>query len=237
MENNYFENNLNRNEPEPFKGLNLMDKYGSVKLPEDAKEVNLGNDLVESTFKDKKGNEYTFYINKPELNKILLEVNDANLFRIGQGKFMVLVKVKNIHLPFYISSAGTSGKKQGEWYPFFGYAGLWLVKGNVSENGKMEYHSEITKVQEILNQNLKIPTQYISPKGKFGGGPRDESGSEPLNVSFDLNQHFKYQNFYFTGEGEVLYTKRITGYDPAQVINDGGESSEVWIKHIIEEIK
>lgn len=232
----HFSNTTNTNE-KIFTGLNLIDKYGSVKFPEGAKDSNLGKGIVQKTFKTASGKIFEFYINKDILNNILLEVNNANLFRITQGRFMVIAKVKNIHVPFYISSSGTDGKNKGTWYPFFGFNGAWLVKGNVSEDGEMKYHPEITKVQEILNENLKFPASFISPKGKFGGGPKDANGVEPLNAAFDLNDHFQYQNQFFSDEKDINYTKRITGYNPERVVNDEEESSEKWISDIISEIE
>lgn len=67
------------------------------------------------------------YINNPKLQNVLLARNGNYLFRAMQGRFFVIAKVGDFYLPFYISSAGTSGSNQGDWYPFFGYNN-WLVR-------------------------------------------------------------------------------------------------------------
>jgi hypothetical protein len=222
---------MNQTNEKPFKGADFMDKQGVVELPKDAKDTYIGTDSASLSFSSK-DKEHRLYINKSPLNSVLLEVNGANLFRIIQGRFMVLAKVKNIHLPFYISSTGESGKNQGEWYPFFGLTeDGWIVKGSVEEGGKMEYHPEITKVQNILNDNLKIPEKFISPRGTIINNEKE--------VIFDLNKHFKYQNPFFDDNLKKLknseYVKRVTGYNPKNLPTE--QSSKDWISHVVNEIE
>lgn len=223
-----------------FEGLSLKNAYGEISLPEDAHEANLNEEVIDRELEDPGGKKYKIYINKPALKDILLETHGGNLFRAMQGRFMILAKVGNIHLPFYISSEGTGGKKQGGWYPFFGDTGLWIVKGKIDKsNGEMHYHPEITKIQEILNKNLIFPSSFTSPKGKFGGG-KDKESNEPSTVYFDLNKHLKYQNWFFTeykDKDEKKFVERITGYKPERVTNDGGPSVDKWIGDITKSIK
>lgn len=224
----------------PFKGLDIdMGDIGLVYSPLKLQEASLGKDIVDLPYESNEGKrDYAIYINKPELEKVLLETNGVHIFRAMQGRFVVLAKVNNIHLPFYISSSGTSGKRQGEWYPFFGYTGSWLVKGEVKSNGDMYYHPEIKKVQDILNKNLVLPASYISPRGKFGTN-LNKRGVEPQNVLFDINQHLKYQNYMFTdyADYDQAYVEHMTGYMPVGVENDGGDSAGRWVRGVVKQIR
>jgi hypothetical protein len=145
-----------------------------------------------------------------------------------QGRFFVLAKVGDFYLPFYISSAGTSGKKQGEWYPFFGYTGNWLVKGIVGNKGEMEYSQKISEVQKLLQENLQFSSRFLNLKGEMKVGD---------NVIYDINQDFNYiEHFTTFGDGtvkETLWIQEITGFDPRNVNNDGKGSADAWINDII----
>jgi citrate (Si)-synthase len=91
-----------------------------------------------------------------------LNPEGAVIFEAMQGRLFVVANVNGQLIPFYKSSAGTSGKTQGEWYPFFGYTGSWLVKGSVDKvTGKMSYSPEIDRVTNLLNENLVFPDKYI----------------------------------------------------------------------------
>ena len=52
---------------------------------------------------------------------MILEVDGNHMYKSG-GRFFILTKVGNGHVPFYSSSRGTSGKNKGGWYPYFGLA-------------------------------------------------------------------------------------------------------------------
>lgn len=226
--------------PNEISDLNIENQLGSVHLPPDAKLAEFEDqELLDQKFKTP-SQLFEFYINYKALEGVLLEINEGQLFKGGsemQGRFFVVCKVGNIHVPFYKSSEGTDGKKKGEWYPFFGVTPMWVVKGDLGENGEMKYSEEISRVQDLLNENLKIPAStYISPNGLFGSG-RGES-FEPTNVYLDLKDHIKYQNgFFFENETNQDHTVRVTGYDPKRVVNDGKGSSHKWIDDVVNSIK
>ncbi len=115
---------------EQFHGLNFESPRGHVALPEGTHFAQFDKVPFHATgHKDpnRKGFEkgFEYNINQKALKGVLLEVDGGQLFRGDdlQSRFFVVCKVQNIHLPFYISSAGTGGKRQDEWYPFFGTAG------------------------------------------------------------------------------------------------------------------
>ncbi len=215
-------------EAETFKGLELKNEYGEVSTPDGMKIAQLGKDIVDKSFRFVDGSELSFYINKPNLAGVLLEVDGAEIFRMIKGRLVVVAKVGKGHLPFYISSTGESGKTEGKWYPFFGYYGGWIIKGHVEKSsGEMYYSDTIKKVQDILNENLIIPAKYISYHGKFGTNLINE---EPSNVYADLNSMLRYKRFDHLQEkmSEEEYVKNITGYNPKY-----RDSSDPWRKEII----
>lgn len=226
--------------PNEISDLNIENELGEIHLPEDAKLAELNAEILDQKFKspDKL---FEFYINYDALKGVLLEVNGGELFKGGgdmQGRLFVVCKVGNIHIPFYKSSEGASGKIEGEWYPFFGATPGWIIKGGVNkETGEMYYNDKISGVQKLLNENLKIPSSsYISPRGVFGSGRGNNP--EPTKVWLDLNAHIKYQNgYFFERETGKDHTKLVTGYDPKNVSNDGKGSAQKWIDDVVSSIK
>jgi hypothetical protein len=227
--------------PNEISDLNIKNELGSINLPEGAKVAELKGESLDKKFQSP-NKLFEFYINKEALKGVLIEVNGGELFRGGgpmQGRFFVVCKVGNIHLPFYKSSAGTSGKNKGEWYPFFGAIPGWIVKGSVNkENGDMYYHDEISKVQEILNKNLKFPESYISPRGVFGSGGGDDF--ETKSVWLSLGDYIKYQNGHFIerdSNEKINHTEMVTGYKPEKVYDGKDGSSHKWISDVVGSIK
>jgi len=114
-----------------------------------------------------------------------LNPEGAVIFEAMQGRLFVVANINGQLVPFYKSSAGTSGKTQGDWYPFFGYTGNWLVKGGIDKaTGKMSYSPEIDNVTELLNKNLIFPDHYI---GRETNTITNTDGT----VIVDMNKFFK----------------------------------------------
>lgn len=158
------------------------------------------------------------------------------------GRNFVLANINGKIIPFYRSSKGTDGKIKGDWYPFFGNTGNWLVKGSISSDGKMSYSKEIDKVTKLLNDNLKLPeydvngaslsieipgiTGYGVSKmfpgyGPFRGGLSyyDEVANTPRRNRAETPLS---RNKLIDG----LFVERITGIDASDVVN--GPSSGNW---------
>jgi len=173
-----------------FTGLELRNEIGEVHLPFGAKIANLDGKTFDQVL-HQKNREYKTYINKQKLNGNLLEVNGACVFRAMEERFFVVAKVGKIHMPFYQSQSGTDGKSAGEWYPFFGYDATWLIKGSVNkENGKMDYHPEVSKISELLNNNLRLSANSFSPEGNMY---KDSDKDQEKNIN--LNEIIPYQHF------------------------------------------
>jgi hypothetical protein len=119
-----------------------------------------------------------------------LNPEGAVIFEAMQGRLFVVANINGQLVPFYKSSAGTSGKTQGEWYPFFGYTGAWLVKGGIDKTtGKMSYSPEIDKVTDLLNENLVFPDKYID---RTTNTIKNNKG----DIIIDMNQAFKINRLW-----------------------------------------
>ena len=229
-------------------------------------EINTGNIEVVKNIpnvnkvigKDKNGNDIKVVINGDKLKGTLLSKNGNYLFKAMQGRVFTLAKVGDFYLPFYISSAGTSGKIAGEWYPFFGYNN-WLVKGRVGTKGEMEYSQKISDIQKLLNDNFILPARYLSADNKVAIGEqfvpaKDAKGNiiregkynfekmipnENRKVLYDLSEdidiitHHHQEQKKETKLNEHDWVAEKTGLNPKNVVNDGGNSADNWINDII----
>ncbi|AGO49451.1 structural protein [Cellulophaga phage phi4:1] len=170
---------------------------------------------ISETFIDKDLEDSRVYINIEPLKEFLVVPNNtltivdknsgnevvstelnpegAVVFEAMQGRLFVVANINGQTIPFYKSSAGTSGKEAGSWYPFFGYTGAWLVKGEVV-NGKMTYSKEIDNVTNLLNENFVFPDKYISRKDNIA---RDSRGVGMI----DFNNYFKINRLEEKGKG------------------------------------
>jgi hypothetical protein len=184
-----------RQEVERLSNKELTSPTGKINTGKIEIPILPSQNIDKTIYKDNKGVEYKVKANFKNLQDVLLGRNGKYLFRGMQGRFFVLAKVGDFYLPFYISSAGTSGKKQGEWYPFFGYTGNWLVKGRVGNKGEMEYSQKISEVQKLLQENLQFSSRFLNLKGEMKVGD---------NVIYDINQDFNYiEHFTTFGDGTV----------------------------------
>lgn len=222
---------------------NLSTTEGIIKtgVLEEASLINIDKVVA----KDNDG-DVRMYVNADKLNGVLLARNGKVLFRAMQGRFFILAKVGNFYLPFYQSSAGTSGKVQGAWYPFFGYNN-WLVKGSVGKKGEMEYSKQIDEVTRLINENLKLPASKAGNSYLTQFGRIITAGGTPANLSkvlYDINNDLGYESWYveFDRKKNNTYTeeqfiKDRTGLDPVNVVNNGMGSANAWINNIIELIE
>jgi hypothetical protein len=240
-----------------IKNKTLNSKEGSINTG-DIKVVKTIPNVDKVVGKDKNGNEIKVVVNGDKLKGTLLSKGGSYLFKAMQGRIFTLAKVGDFYLPFYISSAGTSGKIAGEWYPFFGYNN-WLVKGRVGTKGEMEYSQKITAVQKILNDNFILPAKYLSADNKVAIGAqfvpaKDENGNiiregkynfekmipnENRKVLYDLSEdvdiitHHHQEQKGETKLNEHDWVAEKTGLNPKNVVNDGGNSADNWINNII----
>jgi hypothetical protein len=198
-----------------FSGLTIDSQIGRVSFPENARQPVLEPGSAPG-FKAQDGDKIVnLKINRDELKDFLIQVDEAVVHIIGE-RYVVLARVGNAHIPFYRSSSGTDGKIQGEWYPFFGHTGDWLIKGNIEADGSMHYLPEITEIQKKLNQYLVLPdTGYLN---------KDMDILSDENIFYSVGKDIPIDNFKDSNEFKYrgdnieeairLYVKKITGYDP-----------------------
>ena len=95
-------------------------------------------------------------------------------FTMIDDRPIVFVNIKGETVPFYRSSAGTSGKAQGQFYPFHGTAkDGWFIKSDL-KNLKGGYDiPEVKQAQEFLNRTFKAgtPEEAVSQMRRFFNSP------------------------------------------------------------------
>lgn len=204
--------------------------------------------------------------NADKLNDVLVSKDGNSIFMMGSsGRIFVVADINGQKVPFYISAYGTSGKHKGEWYPFFGNTGNWLVKGSVDKNGNMNYHPKIDAVTKLLNDNLKLPSiglrhklidskyanirlESLYPELKLYTAedrfPWMPSGTTYNNLS-EIVGHPRKNNVVLGNriankQQDGLFVEEITGIDASNVGNktgDGWISASDHISQIIANIE
>jgi hypothetical protein len=197
-----------------FRGLTIDSEIGTVSLPVDAKFAQLAPGSAKSL--NIGGGAVHIEINRDALKGVLLETNGSVVHKLG-SRYVVLARVGNAPIPFYRSSSGTDGKRQGDWYPFFGHTGSWIIKGAMSGDGDMHYHPSITRIQNLLNTNLILPdTKYLNRQFELRSKGDDQLIYKlDTEISIDDIRDAPYQTQ--AGEYEKAerdYVERVTGYAP-----------------------
>jgi len=181
--------------------------FGSIRKPLNAKDSNI-KWITQKTIINEQGVGEKLYINKNELNNILVESN-GHLMELSSWRLVILVKVWDVVLPFYRSSEGTSGKIMGNRYPFFWETKWWVIKWNVNkQDGSMNYgNQKIAEVTKTLNDNFKIPT------------------SELLNV----NQYF----YEWAMKLSEHNSNNFTWFHPNKKIQNGSGAQDLWMAAVL----
>jgi hypothetical protein len=133
------------------------------------------------------GRQEEFLIKDIEKLKEMIEpIDGKQLLRGMTGRWFAKVKVGNTTVPMYVSSSGTSSKTAGEWYPFFGYTGDWVVKGRTKNAVEGFGIKEMKEAREFLNEHLKLP-------GAFG--PDGKVTTTTGKVVADINDYFTFGSY------------------------------------------
>jgi hypothetical protein len=78
---------------------------------------------------------------------------------------VVFVKIGDSTIPFYRSSKGTSGKKEGGWFPFFGAGSTegadWIIKGTSEDLNTGHGVKEIKQAQDYLNEKYQGNAEQV----------------------------------------------------------------------------
>ncbi len=170
-------------------------------------------------------------------NSVFLESKDGEKYILQNGtRIAVISNVKGVQIPFYQSSGGTGGKISGEWYPFFGNSGAWLIKGNI-EDLKRGY--DIPELKEMMDYlNLTLP-EYL-----YNNLLTDEQKQSFSNATWKRQvgkiQSVKEKNpeFIIDPDEAGEYMAKILGYKLSEAPSDGMDSKRVeFLQKILDQIK
>ena len=93
---------------------------------------------------------------------------------------VVFLKIGDRTLPFYRSSKGTSGKKEGGWFPFFGAGSTkgadWIIKGSGKDLESGHGVPEIKRAQDFLNQKYQGTADQVIDQLKAEYGETNGMG-------------------------------------------------------------
>jgi len=170
-------------------------------------------------------------------NKVLVENEDGKKYILQGGtRIAVIADVNGVKVPFYQSSGGTERKVSGEWYPFFGNRGAWLIKGNIEELKKGYGVQELKEMMEYLDKNLPeyLYTNLLTDEQKKG-----------FNDAILMNQISKLENVKALHKEFILdkdeageYMAKVLGYKLEEAPADGNDSkNSEFVKNILKSIK
>jgi hypothetical protein len=204
-----------------FNGVRYHSEIGDIMLPQDARPAMLEpGSAPEFSIQNRSTSELVqVKIHRDALKGILIQTGGGAVHAIDE-RYFVLARVGNAHIPFYRSSSGTSGKRKGEWYPFFGHTGSWIIKGeSIDKDGHMEYDPAVTKVQNILNEHLILPNpMFVDKEFKIvnrEGTVLYELGKEiPMTDIRNTNLPGKFPMW---DSAVAAYVEQLTGYVPTKL--------------------
>lgn len=215
MDKNFEQNQIN----------NIINKFDKKEnkisdLPQIEKEISF-NERLNELFK----------------KSIFVESEDGKKYILQNGtRIAVITNVKGIQIPFYQSSGGTGGKISGEWYPFFGNSGAWLIKGNIEDLKRGYDIPELKEMMDYLNKNL--------PEYLYNNLLTDEQKQSFSNSTWKRQvgkiQSVKDKNpeFIIDPDEAGEYMAKILGYKLSDAPGDGMDSKRSeFLQKILESIK
>lgn len=170
-------------------------------------------------------------------NSVFIESEDGKKYILQNGtRIAVIADVKGVRIPFYQSSGGTGGKISGEWYPFFGNSGAWLIKGNI-EDLKRGY--DIPELKEMMDYlNLTLP-EYL-----YNNLLTDEQKQSFSNATWKRQvgkiQSVKEKNSEFIIDPDEAgeYMAKILGYKISDAPGDGMDPKRLeFLQKMLDQLK
>lgn len=162
-----FINNPKNNAQERVKAKAEYDRLASIQ----------STTPTQTSIERQKGESVKDFITKLFTNKYLTDVDGKQIFILTHGRFGIVVNINGIKIPFYQSTSGTDTKVKGNWYPFFGDLGNWVIKGNSDDSNVGYGFKAIQDIQNFLNANIKendaialsglIPSDIVKDQESF----------------------------------------------------------------------
>lgn len=150
-------------------GKTLTDKFARTKVSQARALTDILNNFNESEFTrkiDSIDNQITDDMNESDIVNLLVKNSIIEKGYWGiLGREIIMANINGVKIPFYRSSNGTSGKKVGKWYQFFGFGNMdssskdndWFIKGSSKNNNEIEngYGSiDIQRLTALFNKYL-----------------------------------------------------------------------------------
>lgn len=150
-------------------GKTLTDKFARTKISQARALTDILNNFNESEFTrkiDSIDNQITDDMDESDIVNLLVKngIIEKGYWGI-LGREIIMANINGVKIPFYRSSNGTSGKKAGKWYQFFGFGNMdssskdndWFIKGSSKNNNEIEngYGSiDIQRLTALFNKYL-----------------------------------------------------------------------------------
>lgn len=150
-------------------GKTLTDKFARTKVSQARALTDILNNFNESEFTrkiDSIDNQITDDMDESNIVNLLVKngIIEKGYWGI-LGREIIMANINGVKIPFYRSSNGTSGKKAGKWYQFFGFGNMdssskdndWFIKGSSKNNNEIEngYGSiDIQRLTALFNKYL-----------------------------------------------------------------------------------
>lgn len=147
----------------------LTDKFARTKVSQARALTDILNNFNESEFTrkiDSIDNQITDDMDESDIVNLLIKngIIEKGYWGI-LGREIIMANINGVKIPFYRSSNGTSGKKAGKWYQFFGFGNMdssskdndWFIKGSSKNNNEIEngYGSiDIQRLTALFNKYL-----------------------------------------------------------------------------------
>lgn len=184
-----------------------------------------------------KGLSFNEKLNELFKKSVFIESKDGKKYILQNGtRIAVIADVNGVQVPFYQSSGGTGGKISGEWYPFFGNSGAWLIKGNIEDLKRGYDIPELKEMMDYLNTNL--------PEYLYNNLLTDEQKQSFSNSTWKRQvgkiQSVKDKNpeFIIDPNEAGEYMAKILGYKLSDAPGDGMDSKRSeFLQKILESIK
>lgn len=150
-------------------GKTLTDKFARTKVNQARALTDILNNFNESEFTrkiDSIDNQITDDMDESDIVNLLVKngIIEKGYWGI-LGREIIMANINGVKIPFYRSNNGTSGKKAGKWYQFFGFGNMdsssedndWFIKGSNENNNEIEngYGSiDIQRLTALFNKYL-----------------------------------------------------------------------------------
>ena len=150
-------------------GKTLIDKFARTKVSQARALTDILNNFNESEFTrkiDSIDNQITDNMDESDIVNLLVKngIIEKGYWGI-LGREIIMANINGVKIPFYRSNNGTSGKKAGKWYQFFGFGNMdsssedndWFIKGSNENNNEIEngYGSiDIQRLTALFNKYL-----------------------------------------------------------------------------------